>query len=75
MAGKLPLHVVYSGLKRLSLPDQIETLCKLVAQEKPYSVRRNEMESLLQGKRTRQLRKECSHRVPASHTENAKRMI
>lgn len=62
---QLPLHVVYSGLKRLSLPEQIETLCKLVAQEKPYSVRRNGLESLLQGKRTRQLRKECN-RVPGS---------
>lgn len=63
MTSKLPLHVVYSHLKRLSLPDQIEALCKLVVQEKPYSVRRNELESLLQGKRTRQIRKECN-RVP-----------
>lgn len=60
---QLPLHVVYSSLKRMSLPEQIETLCKLVALEKPYSVRRNELESLLQGKRTKQIRKECSRRV------------
>jgi len=68
---QLPLHVVYSSLKRMSLPDQIETLCKLVALEKPYSVRRNELESLLQGKRTKQIRKECSRRVTETQGNRA----
>ena len=55
----------------MSLPDQIETLCKLVALEKPYSVRRNELASLLQGKRTKQIRKECSRRVTETQGNRA----
>jgi hypothetical protein len=45
-------------LKPLSLPQQIHHLRALVALERPYSVRRNELESLLRGKMERQLRRE-----------------
>lgn len=53
-----PIHLVCARIKRLSLPQQIHHLRALVALEKPYSVRRNELQSLLTGKLTRQLRKE-----------------
>lgn len=53
-----PLHLIVSRIKRLSLPHQIAHLRALIAQEKPYSIRRNELESLLRGKMTKQLRKE-----------------
>jgi len=53
-----PLHVVLSRIKRLPLHHQIPHLRALVAIEKPFSVRRNELESVLRGKVSRQLRKE-----------------
>ena len=52
-----PLHLIISRLNRLSADEQIDLLRKMVAVEKPYSVRRNELLSLLQGKVTKQLRK------------------
>jgi hypothetical protein len=42
----------------MPLGEQISRLRVMVSLEKPFSVRRNELESLLQGKVTRQLRKE-----------------
>ena len=53
-----PIHIVVARLKRLPLHHQISHLRALVALEKPFSVRRNELESLLRGKMTKQLRKE-----------------
>jgi hypothetical protein len=53
-----PIHLVCARIKRLSLPQQIHHLRALIALEKPHSIRRNELASLLQGKLTRQLRKE-----------------
>lgn len=53
-----PLHLVISRLNRLPLAQQIEWLRKSITLEKPYSVRRNELQSLLEGKVTRQIRKE-----------------
>ena len=53
-----PIHIVVSRLKRLPLHHQIAHLRALLAVEKPFSIRRNELESLLQGKVTKQLRKE-----------------
>ena len=53
-----PLHNVITRLKRLPLHHQIAHLRALVALERPFSVRRNELESLLRGKLTKQLRKE-----------------
>lgn len=58
MRKPTPLHVIVAALRKMPLDEQISKLCALVAQERPYSVRRNELESLLQGKRTRQLRRE-----------------
>ena len=55
-----PLHVVLSRIKRLPLHHQIAHLRALVAIEKPFSVRRNELESVLRGKVSRQLRKESA---------------
>lgn len=52
-----PIHVIVARIQRLSLDHQIAHLVALVALEKPYSVRRNELESLLRGKRTKQLRR------------------
>lgn len=53
-----PIHLVCAHIKRLSLPQQIHHLRALISVEKPYSVRRNELQSLLAGKLLRQLRKE-----------------
>jgi hypothetical protein len=58
MTAKPPIHIVCARIKRLSLPQQIHHLRALVAQEKPYSVRRNELQSLLEGKLLKQLRRE-----------------
>lgn len=55
-----PIHIIVSRLKRLALPHQIAHLRALVAIEKPYSVRRNELQSLLTGKLTKQLRRETA---------------
>jgi hypothetical protein len=56
--NKPPIHIVCARIKRLSLPQQIHHLRALVAQEKPFSVRRNELQSLLEGKLLKQLRRE-----------------
>jgi hypothetical protein len=53
-----PIHLVIARMKPLSLAQQIHHLRALVSHEKPYSVRRNELESLLRGKMERQLRRE-----------------
>lgn len=54
-----PIHLICSRIKRLSLPHQIAHLRALLALEKPFSVRRNELQSLLDGKMLKQLKKEC----------------
>jgi len=53
-----PIHQVIARLKVLSLPQQIHHLRSLLKVEKPFSVRRNELQSLLEGKLLRQLRRE-----------------
>lgn len=55
---KQPIHIIVSRMKRLPLHHQIAHLRALIAFEKPFSIRRNELQSLLTGKLTRQLRKE-----------------
>lgn len=54
----IPLYLIVARLRRMTLEDQISQLIVMVAREKPYADRRKELESLLQGKRTRQLRRE-----------------
>jgi hypothetical protein len=61
-----PIHLIASRIKRLSLPHQIAHLRSLVALEKPFSVRRNEFQSLLEGKMICQLRKENKQERVAS---------
>jgi len=58
MRKPVPLFLIVARLRRMTLQDQISRLRVMVALEKPFSVRRNELESLLQGKVTRQLRRE-----------------
>lgn len=53
-----PIHLIVSDLKRLPLHHQIAHLRALLSLERPYSVRRNEIQSLLEGKLLKQLRKE-----------------
>lgn len=53
-----PIHLILARIKPLALHQQIHHLRALVALERPYSVRRNELESLLRGKLEKQLRKE-----------------
>lgn len=54
-----PIHIIVARLKPLPLSHQVAHLQALVRLEKPFSVRRNELESLLRGKMTKQLKKEC----------------
>ncbi len=63
----MPLHLLVSRINRLPLPQAVETLQGLIKHEKPYSVRRNELQSLLQGKMTKLIRRQTSphHRVSA----------
>jgi hypothetical protein len=55
---QVPLHMIVSRLRRMPLHEQVDHLRKLVALERPYSVRRNELESMLSGKILNQLRRE-----------------
>jgi len=54
-----PLHIIVARMKRLPLHHQIAHLRALVALERPFSVRRNELQSLLTGKLTKQLKREA----------------
>lgn len=58
MRKPIPLHEIVSRLRRMTLVERIDKLRVIVALERPYSVRRNELENLLQGAVTRQLRRE-----------------
>lgn len=53
-----PLHLIVARLRKMRLEEQISRLRVMVALERPYSVRRNELESILVGKVTRQLKRE-----------------
>lgn len=53
-----PLHLIISALRKMTLDEQVSRLCAMVAQEKLHSVRRNELQSILEGKRLRQLKRE-----------------
>ena len=53
-----PIHLILAHIKPLSLAQQIHHLRALVSLERPYSVRRNELQSLLDGKMLKQLRRE-----------------
>ncbi len=55
---KTPLHLLTSRLKRLPLHHRIAHLRSLLKNELPFSVRRNELQSLLEGQMLKQLRKE-----------------
>lgn len=54
-----PLHVVLSRIQRLPLQHQIAHLQALIKLEKPFSVRRNELISVLAGKMLKQLKREA----------------
>ena len=56
--SKIPLHLIIARLRRMKLDDQITELVALVAAERPYSVRRNELLSLLQGKKFKQIKRD-----------------
>jgi hypothetical protein len=53
-----PLHLIVSRIRPLALPHQIAFLRSMIALERPHSIRRNELESLLAGKITKQLKRE-----------------
>ncbi len=53
-----PIHLVIARIKPLALHHQIAFLRSLIALERPCSIRCEELESLLQGKMLKQLRKE-----------------
>lgn len=54
----IPIHIIVARLKPLPLHHQVAHLQALVRLEKPFSVRRNELISLLAGKMTKQLKRE-----------------
>lgn len=54
----VPLHQIVARIRPLALHHQIAFLRSMIALERPHSVRRNELQSLLEGKLLRQLRKE-----------------
>ena len=56
--SKIPLHLIMSRLRRMKLDDQLIELVKLVAAEKPHSIRRNELMILLRGKRSKQIKRD-----------------
>jgi hypothetical protein len=58
MSKPQPLHLIIAGLKKIPLNEQVSRLCAMVAQEKLHSVRRNELQSLLDGKRSRQSKRQ-----------------
>lgn len=60
---RIPLHIVIAQVMRLPLPQRVEKLIALTAAEKLFSVRRNELQSLLDGARLRMLRHEIRTRV------------
>ena len=53
-----PIHLIARRMQRIPLHLQIAHLRVLVADEKPRSVRRVELEALLKERLTKQLRKE-----------------
>ena len=55
---KPAIHEIIRRIAGLSLRHQIAHLRALVAEEKPHSVRRNELQSLLEVKLLKQLRAE-----------------
>ena len=58
MSKPVPLYLIVARLRRMTLEERIIHLRKAVALERPFSVRRSELESLLTGAVTRQLRRE-----------------
>ena len=55
---KQPIHIIVARMKRIPLHHRIAHLRALVAAELPHSVRRNELQSLLDGAVLSQLKKE-----------------
>lgn len=53
-----PIHLIARRMQRLPLHHQIAHLRALVANEKPRSVRRIELEALLKERLTKQLKRE-----------------
>lgn len=53
-----PIYLIVSRLKRMPLHERIAQLRKMVEAERPRSVRRNELQSLLSGAVTKQVRTE-----------------
>lgn len=51
-----PLHLVMARLRRMPLEEQISRLRVMVAIEKPYSLRRSELEGVVLSKVARQQR-------------------
>jgi phage tail sheath gpL-like len=57
-----PIHQITSKLSRMKLADGNRLLEQIIAAEKPRSVRRNELESLLKSRKTKEIAKETPAR-------------
>ena len=64
--SKRPVHEIFAGLRKLPLAQRVKELQALVALERPYSVRRNEMNSYLRGQMDKLLRQEVRQERRAS---------
>lgn len=53
-----PIHLIVARLRRMKLSDRIAELRVMVAKERPHSIRRNELQSLLNGALIKQLKQE-----------------
>lgn len=62
-----PIHVIVAGLRRMPLAEQVNYLIGEAKKERIHSVRRNELESLLRGKRSKQLAEEVRQQKRAQN--------
>lgn len=66
-----PLHLIVARVNRMPIQAQVDELISLVAAEKYRSVRRNELQSLLDGKRQKLLRKLLGRKPRVHHVHGA----
>jgi len=64
--SKRPVHEIFAGLRKLPLAQRVKELQRLVALERPYSVRHNELNSYLRGQMDKLLRQETRQERRAS---------
>jgi hypothetical protein len=64
----LPIHAIMRRIERLPLAAQVDELKAVIAEEKPYSIRRKELERLQVDVRRRQIKRELGPKRKRSPT-------